>query len=459
MRQVSNVTGKSFSWSKCVRGWAIAACLTLIPCALLAQDSQSGSLADIARQVRAQKQSGADPNQAQQTANELSEDQNRGDDAPGGFKTYNAGDYTLWMPAPFKVSGHDDSGVVLTGPSVGSKQTLVLIGTPFILASGAPDDAFRDAAAHFSNLYTQKATCSQATAAGNRSAYECSLAVAQLSGIRVSGNAWFLRSGNTVYPVLCAAPSDSNYRDAVNNTRNPFRDNARDGLNREEQDVRGVWQKCETAFQSIRPKEGKQPQSVAQANTAAPGAAPTVAAPAPAPVQPASAPVAQAPASTVPAGFKIHAFNYCRNRNECWDASVLVPTDAKLISSSCKEYIFETKIHATDFLLMAGPEGGECDGQNGNGPDIVRWSQLVDPETKRAPGTYSTISSQTTTLDGKPAIITTLGFRKGMDSWMGKRIEIESNGVPLVVGCIAPRDHFDDGDSVCSAMISSLLLP
>ena len=110
-------------------------------------------------------------------------------------------------------------------------------------------------------------------------------------------------------------------------------------------------------------------------------------------------------------------------------------------------------------MLMAGPAGNDCDGRGASGPSLVRWKQLADPESNRAPGTYSTISTQMTKLDGKPAIIITMGFRSGMDQWMGKRIEVESNGVPLVVGCLAPRDHFDDGDAVCSTLIGSLQLP
>jgi hypothetical protein len=42
---------------------------------------------------------------------------------------------------------------------------------------------------------------------------------------------------------------------------------------------------------------------------------------------------------------------------------------------------------------------------------------------------------------------------------MGKRAEIESNGVPLVVGCMAPREHFGDGETICSSLIESLQLP
>lgn len=188
------------------------------------------------------------------------------------------------------------------------------------------------------------------------------------------------------------------------------------------------------------------PQSMAQP---APASAPANTTPAPIPANPA--------ASTIPAGFKVHAFNYCKSRTECWNASVLVPADAKLVNSTCKQSAFETKVQGTTFLLMAGPAAADCDGDGG--PDLVRWKQLVDPENKRAPGTYSLVSSLNTSLAGKPAVVTTMSFRKGLDSWMGKRGEVESNGVPLVVGCMAPRDHFSDGDAVCSKLIESLVLP
>jgi hypothetical protein len=160
-----------------------------------------------------------------------------------------------------------------------------------------------------------------------------------------------------------------------------------------------------------------------------------------------------------PKGFKAHPFQYCKGPQQCWNASVLVPADARLINSTCKQYMFETKIKGNSFLLLVGPEAGDCDGHGGGGPDPVRWKELVDPETKRAPGTYNLISSQGTTLDGKAALISTIGFRKGLDSWMGKRVEVESNGIPLVVGCLAPTDHFSDGDELCSGLINSLQMP
>ena len=460
MSRALHATAHNPSLASFVQAWAIVISLFLIPAAISAQTSPGGSLADIARQVRAQKQGQASvETNAQQVADELSDDQNRSDDAPGGFKTYNAGDYTLWVPAPYKVSGHDDAGVDLEGPSVGSKRSLLLVGTPLVLPPGASDQAFRDSATKFSHVYALNASCTK-SAAADRTAYKCSLAVANVNGIRVNGNVWLLRSANTVYPVLCAVSSDSNDRDDINNPRAASKDNASQAPDPEDQDVSGVRQKCETVFQSIRPKDGKpQPATAESQGPKATGSGPvaeTLQNAAQAQVSPSSL---NTPPSTVPAGYKIHRFQYCSGPQQCWDASTFVPAEAQLVSSNCKQYVFEIKVQGTTFLLMAGPAAGQCDGQGAGAADLVRWKQLADPENKRAPGTYNTVSTQTKKLDGKLATITTMHFRNGLTDWMGKRAEIESNGVTLVVGCLAPRDHFDDGYAICSTLIESLQLP
>ncbi|HET6179793.1 MAG TPA: hypothetical protein VFE61_22920 [Candidatus Sulfotelmatobacter sp.] len=452
----------------------------LLAAMLPVQGQQGGSLADAARQARAQKQGQAKPGstQAQQVADQMSEEQND-TGAPGGFKTYNAGDYNVWIPAPYMVEGHDDAGIVLAGPTIGSKRPLILVGTPIVTHWENSDAAFQDAATQFSRLYAQTTQCTKTTVA-DHAAFKCGMAAATLLGRQMGGNAVFVRGSGTIYPVLCLAPTDSGARDTLNNPRASYQDKlaARDTLAREEQDVRSVWQKCDTVFSSIHVKPGMGKQAEAKsgnnsdttanasgtdsASSGAPGSladvarrlkqdpsqAAVVAAPAPA-----ASPQAQ---TTVPAGFKIHAFQYCSGPRQCWNGSVLVPVDAKLVSSDCNKYVFEVKVQGTPFLLMAGSAGAEC---GTGGPDPVSWNQLADPESKRAPGTYSTISSQVAKIDDKAATITTLSFRKGLTDWMGERAEVENNGVPLVVGCIAPRDRFADGDAVCSALIGSLRLP
>ena len=445
----------------------IAAALLLISSSRPAQSQQS--LADIARQARAQKQGQAadDANRAQQVADEISEEQNDGG-APGGFKTYNAGDYKLWVPAPYKVEGHDDAGTVLDGPAVGGKHSIVLVGTPIVAQFGENEDAFQNTAAQFVHLYAQSSNCTKSSF-DNHGAYECSMAAANLLGQLVSGNAIFVRAAGYVYPVFCVAPSDSRSRDLLNGKRVSANTKtwARESLDREEDDIKKVLQSCETVFHSIHIHEGAAPQQKTAVRSDSPvvdksaGAADAKPIAAPAHVEVAANPTAQTqtqPASTVPAGFKIQAFSYCKNINECWDASVLVPADAKLVSSDCKQYVFETKVQGAPFLLLVGPAG--TDGCNGRNPGSqVRWKQLVDPESERAPGTSSTISAQQTKVDGKTAVITQLRFTKGLANWISKRAEVENNGAGVVVGCMAPTDIFADGDAVCTGLIGSLRLP
>ena len=475
---------------------ALAALSLWMLAASALQAQQSGSLADAARQARAQKQAvpHADSS-AQQLADQLADDQND-NGAPGGFKTYNTGDYKVWVPAPYRVEGHDSAGVVLSGPMIGGKVPMVLLGAPIANRFGENDDALQDTATQFSHVYAQTTSCTKAAVA-NHAAFQCGLAAATLLGKRVSGNAMFLRSTSKIYPVFCVTPTDSWSRDVVNNAHASYKSKAwaQENLKKEDDDVKTVMQKCETVFQSIHIAEGPSSQpAVAAAEGSAPTSAPAApAAPAqtaasgtpagnvPASPAPSSladvarglhAPRAQdaaasnvataaaptAPQSALPEGFKAQPFTYCKSRSQCFDASVLVPADAQLLSSSCKQYIFQVKVQGTPFLLLAGPAGGEgCTAGSSSGQ--VSWNELAAPDNQRAPGTFNTIGSQQTTIDGKAAVIVQMGLRKGGESWMGKRAEIESNGVALVVGCLGHRDHFADADTVCSSWIESLRLP
>ncbi len=453
--------------SKMARFSGMAGFVLLLAANSSAQAQQQGSLADAARQMRAQKsnQPGAEASRAQEVADELSDNQN--DSAPGGFKTYNAVWYKLWVPAPYTANS-DSGGTVLSGPRVGSTMPLVLVGSTLVLQPATSDDAFRDAATKFTSGYEGSAQCSKTTLA-NHDAYQCGLAGAKLLGHSVSGTALFIRGGGNIFPVFCVANSDSHARDILNDPNSTPSEKmwAKRNLTQEEEYVREVWQKCNSVFQSVRFTESAaQPETTQLTRTRTDVSKPAATPKAPAltamatsgtgGISPAVAPAE----SSVPAGFKVHPFTYCRSQRECWNASVIVPADAQLVSSDCKQYVFEMKVQGSPFLLLAGPAGGEgCGNRSSSDPSQVRWNELAAPENRRAPGTSSTISSQQTTLDGKPGFITRIGFRKGLTEWMGKRAEIESNGVPLVVGCMAPREHFGDGETICSSLIESLQLP
>ncbi len=430
------------------------------------------SLADAARQARTQKQGQAhSESHAQQYADELAEDQND-NGAPGGFKTFNSGDYKIWVPAPYHIDGHDASGVVLAGPAINLKNPIVMLGTPIVAHFENDDAAFQDTVLKFAHVYADQASCTKATVA-NHSAYACGLGVAKLLGQRVTGSAVFVRSLGSIYPVFCVTQSDSGSRDYINTA--PALANkkwAEENLQKETENVKNVLQRCDTVFQSIRIPEGLSAQhSAADVSGNSASGKPAATLP-PGLVQEThndakhssseNAATAASPASLqndsgVPPGLKVHPFNYCKRTLDCYNASVLVPAGARLVSSDCKQYVFETKVQGESFLLLAGSDG--CSSRNSNDANLVRWNQLVLPENQRAPGTASTVSSMSGTVDGRPAVITTMKFKNGLADWMGKRAEIESNGVQLVVGCMGPRDHFADADSVCSALIESLRLP
>jgi len=446
----------------------IAAFVLALVAGSSAQAQQGGSLADAARQVRAQKssQTGTEASRAQAVADELSE--NDTDTAPAGFKTYNAAAYKLWAPAPYTVSS-DAGGTVLSGPRVGSTMPLVLVGNSLVLRTGS-EDAFRDAATQFASGYEGSAKCSKSTLA-NHDAYQCNLAGAKLAGHSVAGTAMFIKETGSILPVFCVANSDSRNRDILNDPSSTSSEKiqAKRGLAEEEESVREVWKRCDSVFQSIQfTDSATQPGNTQVAKTGAdvPKSPESLKPPAQAPVAASSAGAAggtspAAPAeSSVLAGFKVQPFTYCKSQRDCWNASIVVPADAKLVSSDCKQYVFEMKVQGLPFLLLAGPAGGEgCGNRSSSDPSQVRWDELAAPDSRRAPGTSSTISSQQTTLAGKPGFITQIGFRKGLTEWMGKRAELESNGVPLVVGCMAPREHFADGETICSGLIGSLQLP
>jgi hypothetical protein len=197
MHPGSKYTAELSPTTSCV--WAQKTLLLLLLLAGAVFSAHAQSLGDLARQARAEKQDQprAQSSQAQQLVNQLVEDQDDTGNAPAGFKTYNAGDYRLWVPAPFTVDGHDAAGVVLANATQGRARSLVLAGNPVVLSAASDDDAFRQMASQFAHVYAQSATCTQ-TSLANRKAYQCGLAGAKLLGHSVSGKAVFVRGSHSV---------------------------------------------------------------------------------------------------------------------------------------------------------------------------------------------------------------------------------------------------------------------
>src|SRR5579859_4121173 len=83
---------------------AFIGCLTAMVWAQDSNDSNS-SLGDLARQSRAHHATAPDAksNKAQELVDEMQAEQEASDNAPLGFKNYDAGDYRVFVPFPFSL--------------------------------------------------------------------------------------------------------------------------------------------------------------------------------------------------------------------------------------------------------------------------------------------------------------------------------------------------------------------
>ncbi len=430
------------------RNWSTARILALgaVTVALAgvgAQAQQGASLADMARQARAQKQAQTQ-SQAQPVADVQQDTSNSG--APAGFENYPAGDYSVWVPAPYHADGQDANGAVLSGPLVGNKRSIVVIGNPVAAHFDNDGVSFGDTATQIARRYAPTAQCNQATVA-NRTAYACPLQTASVQNRTVTGAAVFVQNTGKLYPIFCFSRSEVQPQDP---SKRPSPPGASEKV---PEDPKAALQSCNTVFQSVRFSQAMPAQNAAAVADAGNSAGSN---------NPAQPPTVNTPSSTAsnsaaPA-FKAQPFVYCRSARECWNGSVMVPGNAQLVNSDCKQFVYEMKVGGDSFLLLAGPSNG-CDGQKSTSASVVRWKQLVDSENERAPGTSSTISNQQLRLDGKTALITQMRFKNGLADWMAKRAEVDTNGTQVVVGCMAPKGHFADGDAICTALIESLRLP
>jgi hypothetical protein len=485
---------------------ACVAIIAIMSCAAPIRAQDNTSLGDIARQSRNQKvNTPAAPSKAQELVEQMQQEQEASEDAPTGFKTYNAGDYRLWVPFPFELRDRDAAGVVLASSLLGGTKSLVMVGNPIPFSSisyyGSPtplsDNDLRNFATQFSRRYSPNSGCGPGKI-GPRIAYGCGVATSAPFGEAVSGHLELVRGSNSLYPVMCVVPTTNHGRDAINHPQpgySNYRQNVKE-MAREDQDARNSWQACDVVLQSIRLKEDIEPPSATAATSnkmAAPAKpAPTAALP-PSPNnaavissnvtsdsggQPSLALIArrqreaaaQAPKAQLsidnsgenglaPPGFKRHSFSYCKNQgSDCRSASVVVPAEAHQLIADCGQP-FEMQVSGEPLFLMVSAGGFPCAGRMGNDPSVVRWYQFADPQGDSNRGRAPSVGNLQMMLDGKPATITQVPFKNGARIWISKRADLESNGVPLIVGCIAPREHFADAEAICQTLIDSLRLP
>jgi hypothetical protein len=493
-----------------VRGALVtAACVGCLVAAVWAQkpleknDSDNppaGSLGDLARQTRAH--AAADEGKsshAQELVDEMQQEQEVADNAPVGFKNYDAGDYRLFVPYPFSLEGRENGGTVLLGSRLGITNTEVMAGTPIQVPPNLSDADLLNAVRQLASLHGTQAYCS-ATTRGSHKAFRCSWQTSPyLLGHVVFGSMEFILASNRLIPVMCVSPDDLHQNCVIYDTygHNTCSDRERQlygwdhrkaqaAADAQYRDERTTVQMCDQViYPSIQLKEdivvhpvsiaeGKAPKpvsAVAQDMSVVAGAQALGgqgASLADLARQSRQAAHGKALAtldnaegkSLAPAGYQSFPMQYCQNPQQCQQASVIIPEKSEVVSTTNGQYIFKAMLNGDAVMLYAGPADVNSPYRSMTSPDYMRMRDLANSNgwsREKADG----VSTQELTIEGRSALMTRFRYQRDQKNWwIGERALIEMRGGgQFLVGCSALEEHFADAESLCTTLVNSLRLP
>ena len=169
----------------------------------------NGSLGGLARQTRPQAAANdSKSSRAQQLADEMQQEQEAADNAPVGFKNYDAGAYRLFVPYPYSLEGRENGGALLLGSRLGITNTELTAGTPIPIPANLGDADLLNAVRQLASLHGTQAYCSAITQGSHR-AFKCSWQTSpNLLGHQVYGSMLFILASNQLIPVMCVSPDD-----------------------------------------------------------------------------------------------------------------------------------------------------------------------------------------------------------------------------------------------------------
>ncbi len=477
-----------------VRGVLLAA--TWIGCVSILAWTQDAnpdtSLGDLARQTRAQRSANeGKSSKAQELVDEMQQEQEAADNAPVGFKNYDAGDYRLFVPFPFSLEGRDNGGAVLLGSRLGVTNTEVMAGTPIAIPAQLSDSDQGNLVRQLAGQHGQSAYCS-AIKLGQHKAFRCSWNGApQLLGHDVWGTMEFVVASNSLIPVMCVSPDEmqclgyDQFGYHTCNNRNPSWEEVqktKTAIETRFRDEGTTAQVCDQiVYPSIQLKEdivvhpasiteGKTPNAavapVPQDNSvAAPGSETTSLADLARQTRQARHGRAQAMLdstegmSTAPAGYQPFVLQYCQNPRQCAEASVVIPEKAEVVSRTNGQHIFKAMLEGEPVMLYAGPADVNAPYRSLTDPDYIRMRDLANPNgwsREKA----DDVSTQQSTIEGKPSVMTRFRYERDQNTWwIGERVLIQTPVVQFMVGCTAPEEHFADAEVLCTTLVNSLRLP
>jgi hypothetical protein len=502
-----------------VRGvLAAVACLACLCAALLAQDSESSdSLGDVARQTRSQHASASDDksSKAQDLVEEMQQEQEAAEDAPTGFKNYNAGDYRLYVPFPYSLEGRENGGAVLLGSRLGVTNTEVLAGMPIPIPANLTDANLENLARQLASQYGSQANC-LAIKQGLHKAFRCSWQTSpRLLGHEVWGSMEFIVSSSnagssnvisinagargagpsSLIPVMCVSPDDSHQSCVIYDTygRNTCSDRDRQlygwdygkaqaAHDANYRDERSTGQICDQIIypsiqlkedivvhpasipegKALRPVSAVVPQDssvvAAESQTASLADLARLTRQAPHPEARATLDSAEG-VRMAPAGFQSFVLQYCLNPQQCSEASVVIPEKAEVVSRTNGQYIFKSALNGESIMLYAGPADVNAPYRSLTDPDYIRMRDLANANgwSREKP---DSVSTQDLTIEGRLALMTRFRYQRDQKRWwIGERLLIENQGAQFLLGCTAPEEHFADAEVLCTTLVNSLRLP
>jgi hypothetical protein len=456
------------------------------------------SLGDLARQTRAQHT--ADPektSKAQQLVDEMQQEQEAADNAPVGFKSYDAGDYRLFVPYPYSLEGRENGGAVLLGSRLGITNTEVMAGAPIPIPPNYSRIDIGNLARQMGQQHASTAYCS-AMKLGTHDAYHCSLTGAHLMGHQVAGDLEIVVASNALIPIMCVSPNDLQqcvsydqfgYHTCGN--RNPTWSQvqtAKDSIETRYRDEKTTYQLCsQVIYPSIQLKEDivVHPPSISDSNPPKAGQAPQqdtrvsssgIQGPSLAELARETRLASHGKAqvkldnadgeSLAPPGFQSMPLQICQNPQHCTEASVMIPEKAEIVSNINGQRVFKAALNGDPVLLYAGPADVNDPYRSMTDHDWIRLRDLANSNgwsREKA----DAVSTQELTIAGRPALMTRFRYQRDQKAWwIGERALIDVRLSPydqrtsqFMVGCTAPEERFADAESLCTTLVNSLRLP
>lgn len=481
---------RNYFSARCVR--LLAAAVVCLGARVRAQNSENpNSLGDVARQTRAQRASApADQSgKAQDLVDEMQQEQEAAENAPTGFKNYDAGEYRLFVPFPYSLEGRENGGAVLLGSRLGITNTEVLAGTAIPIPRNSSANDLVNLARGLAGQHGQAAFCNS-IAVGQRKVLRCGWQGSPyLLGHQVWGSMEFVVASNSLIPVMCVSPDEFQclghdqwgYHTCDN--RNPtwaevqktqaaittrFRDETTTAEVCDRIIYPSIQLKEDIVVHPASIPEGKAPaalarvpedRSVVASEPQGMSLAELARQTRQAPHEKGQAKLDNAEGNSAPSGFESFSLQYCQNPQQCSEASVVIPEKTEVVSRVNGQYIFKAAMDGEPVLLYAGPADVNAPYRSLTDPDYIRMRDLANANgwSREKP---DNVSTQDLTIEGKRALMTRFRYQRDQKRWwIGERVLIENRGGQFLVGCTAPEEHFAAAEALCTTLLNSLRLP